>query len=242
MKTFTIENQTNNIIIHASANEAETVPDAESFGEEAELAKLAANWPTARLIEIWNSLPGETPVKKFKDRASAISRIWKAIQNLGQAAPVAAGEPALVLETGSISNPFPVAVDGQTRESNDTVQPEAVISEDPEFGGVAHVAPPAPDVAPRKAPTRNKAARAGKAAPVPTTDFSVPREGTKTSRVIAMLKREGGITLEEIMTEMDWQKHTTRALLSAGGSLTKKHGLVITSEKVGDQRTYSIKT
>ena len=26
-----------------------------------------------------------------------------------------------------------------------------------------------------------------------------------------------------------------------GGSQTKKHGLVVTSEKVGDKRTYSIK-
>ena len=47
--------------------------------------------------------------------------------------------------------------------------------------------------------------------------------------------------LEEIMTRMGWQKHTTRALLSAGGSLTKKHGLTIASDKVGDTRTYSIK-
>jgi hypothetical protein len=66
-------------------------------------------------------------------------------------------------------------------------------------------------------------------------------KGNKTSQVIAMLKREGGTTLEEIMTAMGWQKHTTRAMLSAGGSLTKNHGLVITSEKLGDKRTYSIK-
>ena len=33
-----------------------------------------------------------------------------------------------------------------------------------------------------------------------------------------MLKREGGGTpLEEIMAAMQWQKHTTRAMLSAGG-------------------------
>jgi hypothetical protein len=56
-----------------------------------------------------------------------------------------------------------------------------------------------------------------------------------------MLKREGGATLEEIMTEMGWQQHTTRAMMSAGGSLAKKHGLVVTSEKVGDRRTYFIK-
>jgi Protein of unknown function (DUF3489) len=56
-----------------------------------------------------------------------------------------------------------------------------------------------------------------------------------------MLTREGGATLEEIMTEMGWLKHTTRAMLSAGGSLTKNHGLVVTSEMVADKRTYSIK-
>jgi hypothetical protein len=54
-----------------------------------------------------------------------------------------------------------------------------------------------------------------------------------------MLKREGGTTLEEIMAATDWQKHTVRAMLSAGGSLTKKHGLVILSERVGGRRTYT---
>jgi hypothetical protein len=41
--------------------------------------------------------------------------------------------------------------------------------------------------------------------------------------------------------KFDWQAHTTRAMLSAGGSLRKKHGLVVISEKVGDERRYSIK-
>ena len=95
------------------------------------------------------------------------------------------------------------------------------------------------EVAPGAAPAPKKATW-GKKAPKPATDGQ-PREGSKTSRVIAMLKREGGTTLEEIMTAMGWQKHTTRAMLSAGGSLTKNHGLIIVSEKVGDRRTYSIK-
>jgi Protein of unknown function (DUF3489) len=55
------------------------------------------------------------------------------------------------------------------------------------------------------------------------------------------IKHEGGTTLEEIMAAMGWQKHTTRAMLSAGGSLTKKHGLIVASEKVGEKRIYSIK-
>jgi hypothetical protein len=56
-----------------------------------------------------------------------------------------------------------------------------------------------------------------------------------------MLKRAGGTTVEEIMTRMGWQKHTTTAMLSAGGALVKHHGLVITNEKVGDQKRYYIK-
>jgi len=40
-----------------------------------DLAALAANWPTSRLIGVWNSIPGNTPVKKFTDRKSALTRI-----------------------------------------------------------------------------------------------------------------------------------------------------------------------
>lgn len=96
----------------------------------------------------------------------------------------------------------------------------------------------------RKATPTKKAAKATQKPNRPAKaarEKGVPREGSKTSQVIAMLRRKGGTTLEEIMKAMGWQQHTTRALLSAGGSLTKKHGLVVISEKVGDKRTYSIK-
>jgi hypothetical protein len=102
------------------------------------------------------------------------------------------------------------------------------------------VAPQTPDVAPEQAPTKTKAKRAKKT-PVATATPG-PREGSKTSRVIELLKRKGGVTLQEIMTEMGWQSHTTRALMSAGGSLAKKHGLTVESTKGADgERTYSIK-
>jgi hypothetical protein len=72
MKHFTIDHD-NNITVYGSAKEAAAVPDSERFSNEAALAKLAANWPTARLVEIWNSLQGATEVKKFKDRATAVN-------------------------------------------------------------------------------------------------------------------------------------------------------------------------
>jgi hypothetical protein len=80
MKIFTIESDTNNITVHATAKEAEAVANGERFRGEEGLAKLAVSWPTFRLVEIWNSLPGVSPVKKFKDRQTAVGRIWKAIQ------------------------------------------------------------------------------------------------------------------------------------------------------------------
>jgi len=59
-----------------------------------ELARLATNWPTDRLVQIWNGFAGVAgfagdlkPVKKFTDRKSAVARIWKAIQGLDGAAP-----------------------------------------------------------------------------------------------------------------------------------------------------------
>ena len=85
MKYFTIDTE-NNITIHASAKEAEAVGNTERFSTSAGLAKLAEKWPAARLVEIWNSMPGASPVKKFTDRATAVTRIWKAIQSLGETA------------------------------------------------------------------------------------------------------------------------------------------------------------
>jgi hypothetical protein len=226
VKNFTIENETNNITVHGSVKEAEAVPGSERFSTEAALAKLAANWPAARLVEIWNSLPWETQVKKFKDRATAVSRIWKAIQRLGESAP--APEPAPVPEAAPIPD-----------QATETAQPEAGIPASQEPA----VAPQSPDVAPTEPGAKKKATRAKKTPVVAAAkDAGTPREGSKTSQVIAMLKREGGTTLEEIMTAMGCQKHTTRAMLSAGGSLTKKHGLVVISEKVGEKRTYFIKS
>jgi hypothetical protein len=222
MKTFTIENETNNITIHATAQDAEAVANAERFRNEAGLAKLAADWPASRLVDIWNSLPGATPVKKFKDRATAVSRIWRAIQSLGEGVPATATQ-----------QPSPVP-------AIDTV-PAVEAVPDPEAATAAAVAPQTPDVAPGKASAKTKA-KGAKKTPVAATASPLPREGSKTSQVIELLKREGGVTLQEIMTEMGWQSHTTRALMSAGGSLAKKHGLTVESTKGADgERTYSIK-
>jgi hypothetical protein len=81
MTIFTID-QDNNITAFASAKKAESNPESECFRSAKELDKVARKWPASRLIEIWNSLPGVSPVRKFTSRQVAIDRIWKAIQNL----------------------------------------------------------------------------------------------------------------------------------------------------------------
>jgi hypothetical protein len=87
MKTFTIDSK-NNISVFASKKEAaESATPLDPFTSQEELAKLAAVWPASRLVAIWNNIPGVTAITKFTNRKIATERIWKAIQNLGVAAP-----------------------------------------------------------------------------------------------------------------------------------------------------------
>jgi hypothetical protein len=85
MTTFTIDTD-NNITAHATADEATALSGTERFATAAELAQLAANWPADRLVEVWNSLPGVSPVKKFKTSKTAVGRIWTRIQGLREPA------------------------------------------------------------------------------------------------------------------------------------------------------------
>src|SRR5216684_1183954 len=78
MTTYMIDAQ--NSITALGSQQADF--EGEIFASQQELADLAAKWPANRLVEVWNGIPGLTPVKKFTDRKSAVSRIWKAIQSL----------------------------------------------------------------------------------------------------------------------------------------------------------------
>ena len=83
MTIFTIDSE-NNIAAHASAAD---VTDKEQFASEKELAQLAADSPGSRLVDIWNRIPGLTPVKRFTNRAVATARIWRAVQSLVSGEP-----------------------------------------------------------------------------------------------------------------------------------------------------------
>jgi hypothetical protein len=98
MKHFTIDSD-NNITIHASRKEARAQVAELAFSTEEQFADAIGN-DSKRLIEIWNGLPGVTPVKKFTNRKIAAERIWKAIQHLG-GATAAAPECDVVANVGA---------------------------------------------------------------------------------------------------------------------------------------------
>jgi hypothetical protein len=65
------------------------------------------------------------------------------------------------------------------------------------------------------------------------------REGSKTARILDLLKRPGGVTAKELMKTTGWQPHSVRGFLS--GTVGKKLGLTVTSVRGEDgERTYSV--
>ncbi|NCP64090.1 MAG: DUF3489 domain-containing protein [Paraglaciecola sp.] len=65
------------------------------------------------------------------------------------------------------------------------------------------------------------------------------REGTKQARMITLLQRPEGASIEDICQETGWQKHTVRGVFS--NTLKKRLGLTLTSYKnEGQPRHYQI--
>jgi hypothetical protein len=92
MKIFTIHAD-HRVTVYGSRVEAEAsgVSAANMFESEEQLAHLVGNWPGARLVEVWNGLPGVRPVRRFTNRKMAAERIWRAVQSLD---PSPASKPA----------------------------------------------------------------------------------------------------------------------------------------------------
>ena len=132
----------------------------------------------------------------------------------------------------------------------------------------AVVAPQGATVAPEKASSKKdaskkkgapkankgakKAAKQAKAAPkkqakekvaskkaAKVKEAKVPREFSKKSIVLDLLRRKDGATMAEIAKATDWQNHSIRGFIS--GNLTKKMGLAVESTKnEAGERTYRL--
>ena len=65
------------------------------------------------------------------------------------------------------------------------------------------------------------------------------RDGTKQAKLIEMLRRPEGATIDQIVKATGWQKHTVRGAIA--GALKKKLGLNVVSKKDEDgPRVYRI--
>ena len=115
---------------------------------------------------------------------------------------------------------------------------EETTTEKPKATKKARVGAQGAHVAPKKAKAAKKASPAKKA-PKAAKEKGT-RDGSKTAKVLDLLKRPEGATLAVLMKATEWQAHSVRGFLS--GTVGKKLGLNVTSTKVEDgERTYSVK-
>ena len=92
---------------------------------------------------------------------------------------------------------------------------------------------------PRSGITKATLAKKGHKTPNVAKAAASAREGSKTAKVLDLLKRPGGATLKELMKATGWQPHSLRGFLS--GTVRKKMRLSVESAKgEAGERSYSI--
>jgi hypothetical protein len=105
--------------------------------------------------------------------------------------------------------------------------------------GPAEPATPEPAAEAESKPAKRKAkAKPAKPAKAAPPDKPTPRAGTKQAKLIELLKRPEGATVEQIAAATGWQKHTIRGAIS--GALKKKLGLNVEATRtreVGPNKT-----
>jgi hypothetical protein len=127
-------------------------------------------------------------------------------------------------------------------EQTETAQPSEPVAASPKKK--ADVGARRANVAPAKPKSGKKASQAKKApksAKKAKGAKPVARDGSKTAKVLDLLKRSGGVTGKELTRATGWQPHSVRGFVS--GTVGKKMGLTVVSTKGEDgERSYSIKS
>jgi hypothetical protein len=160
MKTFTLD-ENNNVTVFATQAEAAGATGL-AFSSQKELAKLTAEWPVGRFVEIWNGFAGVAPfgelkpIKRFTDRKVAVARIWQAIQRLDANGAVSVPKPEGQPQVESLPEiaPEPIAeipLVVATEIEPPAAEPAPEAATIPEVAvavEVATVAPQTPEVSP----------------------------------------------------------------------------------------------
>jgi Protein of unknown function (DUF3489) len=166
MKTFIIDRKNSVVTAESGANGlTNRHAGVERFSTLEGFAEVTREWPLARLVAVWNGMRGQTHVRKFTDRKTAVTRIWKALENAGSR------------------------------------------------------------------PHRSEPSRAHK--------NGIMRTGTKKARVLNLLQRRQGATLQDITRATGWQTHSVRGFIS--GNLVRQMKLKITTgTRASGERSYRI--
>ena len=167
----------------------------------------------------------------LKLKGGALTKVMDSLRNKGLIRVIETdGRPQrLVLTSEGMA-----AIGVERQDEDEDEAPEGVTvaatGARPAEAGVQAVEPPAHPTeadsaatpAKRKAKVKAKSAKPGKAV---AAEKPTPRTGTKQARMIEMLKRPEGATVEQIAQATGWQHHTIRGAIS--GALKKKLGLTI---------------
>jgi len=214
MPTYSIDSD-NNLAVHPdkAAATKEAGPTGAEFCTAADFSQAVAAWPASRLVDVWNGFAGAPPFAELKEVKRFTDR-KSAVARIWNAAERL----------------------GETLEEEMKLAEQDMLRAQQETASATKPAKAARTAA-AKTPAKPRATKGATG----TADAPAPkqREGTRKATVLALLEREGGATLEEIMSETLWQKHSVRGFIS---TLASKHGHVITStRREGDQaRVYAI--
>ncbi|MGA2212517.1 MAG: DUF3489 domain-containing protein [Bryobacteraceae bacterium] len=94
----------------------------------------------------------------------------------------------------------------------------------------------------RRGPQRRKAASKPVAEPVTAKQSKQGRTagaGTKTEKILDLLRQPSGATLAALITATQWQAHSVRGFIS--GQLSKRMGLRVKSFRRNGDRVYRIR-
>ncbi|MEP6961420.1 MAG: DUF3489 domain-containing protein [Acidobacteriota bacterium] len=127
----------------------------------------------------------------------------------------------------------------KTSKRKQAVTAAAPETEKPKATKKAVVPPRRADTAVTKGKSAKNASPAKKA-PTARPPAKGTRSGSKAEKILELLKRKDGATLEDLMSATEWQAHSVRGFLS--GVVRKKMRLEVTSTKSEQgERRYSVK-